>query len=134
MRLYPWFFLPAGIVAQEDDVPAISYTTSEQDTGLTWIDGKAIFQKTIVFGALPNNTNKDVDHDITTIEECIFIEGYAQNAEAATPELQWIPVIHRSSSTNGIGVSCGTTQVRIQAAGNFSVYEECHITLYYTKV
>ena len=38
----------------------IDYSTSEQNTGRKWIDGKDIYQITIDFGALPNTASKDV--------------------------------------------------------------------------
>jgi len=133
LRYFPPFFLFHGQAVTEVPSAGIDYELTEQDTGLLWINDKSIFQKTINFGALPNNTFKDVAHSITTIEEVIFLEGYAQNAEA-TEQLEWIKLGHRSSGTAGTGTSCGVTNLRVLAAGNFSVYEECHITIYYTKV
>lgn len=61
-----------------EDLPqysgGVNYSTSEQDTGLKWIDGKSIFQKTITFtvtggGYISNPTG------ITGIETLIKHEG-----------------------------------------------------------
>ena len=39
-----------------------SYSTDEVKTDEKWIDGKPIYRKTIICGALPNNTTKNVAH------------------------------------------------------------------------
>lgn len=42
------------------------YSTSEKIVG-SWVDGKPLYQKTINFGAGPNNTTKNVAHGISNI-------------------------------------------------------------------
>lgn len=34
---------------------ALNYSTTEQDTGVTWIDGKAVYQKTVPFDSSTGN-------------------------------------------------------------------------------
>ena len=48
----------------------INYTTAEQDTGLKWIDGKTIYQKTVDVGSMPDTTptTKFVAHGVTGID------------------------------------------------------------------
>ena len=46
-----WY--PVGL--GQGSVSSISYSTLEQDTGLLWIDGKHIYQKTIAGNAVPSN-------------------------------------------------------------------------------
>lgn len=43
-------------------VPLLNYSTSEQDTGILWVDGKKIYQKTIQFDTTVGNT---VNIDLT---------------------------------------------------------------------
>jgi hypothetical protein len=49
----------------------LNYTLNEQDTGITWIDGKKVYQKTVDFGALPDGTQtnkaKSVAHGIVNL-------------------------------------------------------------------
>jgi len=52
------------------------YSTDEKVVGV-WIDGKPLYQKTINFGTLPNNTKKAVAHGISNIEKVISIDGSA---------------------------------------------------------
>lgn len=51
------------------------YSTNEVDTGKTWIDGKPIYRKVVDCGLLPNNTFKDVSHNISNLDEIINING-----------------------------------------------------------
>lgn len=59
---------------QVDDVPV--YSTTETICG-TWIDGKPIYRKVIDMGALPNATAKDVQHNISNIDNIVHIYGWA---------------------------------------------------------
>ena len=52
----------------------LNYSTSEQSTGIKWIDGKTIYQKTVNFGKGPNNTTKNVNHGISSFSNIIYIE------------------------------------------------------------
>lgn len=52
----------------------INYSTTEQDTGLKWIDGSAIYQKTIDFGTMPSDDEKDVAHGISNLAFVVDVE------------------------------------------------------------
>jgi hypothetical protein len=52
------------------------YSTNEKIIGV-WTDGKPLYQKTVNFGTLPNNTKKAVAHGISNIEKVISIDGSA---------------------------------------------------------
>ena len=43
-------------------------STSEVNTGFTWVDGSPIYKKTVNFGVLPNNTSKQVAHNIQNVD------------------------------------------------------------------
>ena len=129
---YPPFFLP-GLQLGIGIVPSqLDYSETEQQTAVKWIDGKDIYQKTINFGAIPNNTTKTVAHSITTIEELIFIEGYAENAEGG--DNRWIKLSFINTSSQFMRVSCGLTNLVVKSVGDLSIFEECYMTLFYTKV
>ena len=94
----------------------ISYTTSEQDTGLTWHDGSSIYQKTVNFGALPNSTSKSVAHGITGLDIVISVEGWFKDS---APE--YVPIVfNASSSANDIGTYLDATNIIIITAKNRS--------------
>ena len=111
-------------------MPAIGdYSTSEQNTGFTWIDGNAIYKKTIHFGALPNGAEKSVASGITDFDVLVDAVGIAFRADKTS-------IILPSAATTGnnnvemyinknlqIVINCGT---------NRSAFD-CYVTLYYTK-
>ena len=51
----------------------INYSTDEQDTGLTWIDGKKIYQKSVEVN-IPNTDFPIIQHNITGLENVINYE------------------------------------------------------------
>lgn len=73
----------------------VDYSFIEQDTGLKWIDGKSIYQKTIDFGSMPVGQEKDVSHGITDLAFVVDLEFIVYN----TNEVQWrlMPSISRGN-------------------------------------
>lgn len=112
-------------------VPAIGdYSTSEQDTGFTWIDGKTIYKKTINFGTLPNSTSKSVAHGISNLGILIKFEGVASNSSGRRLPL---PILYEpSSAAFNTQLDCTNTSITIVTARNQSEYS-AYVTLYYTK-
>ena len=66
-----------GEVIYPQTISDMDYSTSEQDTGCKWIDGKKIYKKTISLGTLPNATTKSVAHNISHLNFPVKIEGFA---------------------------------------------------------
>lgn len=70
----------ATISVDDDDfdlyAPMHNYSTTEQDTGLTWIDGKKIYQTTFVKDSTNiSGTLVTIDASALNIDECINIYG-----------------------------------------------------------
>lgn len=107
------------------------YSTTEQDTGCKWIDGKHIYKKTIDFGTLPNNTRKYANANIQNLDKIIKIEGIANGAGNAAP----LPLVYLSNdSAYNAEVSFDYNSGRVQIGTNrdrSSYY--AYVTLYYTK-
>lgn len=102
-----------------------SYSTSEADTGTTWIDGSPIYKKTIDTGVLPNNASKTVQHGVgTNLKRAIKIEGYAYS-----PNLG----INMSIPDNEIKVQVAGVDIEIYTSADLSMFTESYVTLYYTK-
>lgn len=107
------------------------YFTSEKNTGVKWIDGSAIYKKTINFGALPNATNKTVAHGITNLSRVIKLEGYSyRSSDSVTYP---IPFSSNVNVVNNIGVTVTSTDIDLGTGSDRSNITECYITLYYTK-
>ena len=54
-----------------------NYSTSEVDTGYTWINGDHVYKKTYSTGALPNNAENNIPHGISNLKRVIKVEGFA---------------------------------------------------------
>lgn len=101
------------------------YSTSEQIAGV-WIDGKPIYEKTINFGALPNNTQKTVNHNISNLDwvvkvECFAKDAYGNRLSVPTP------------STNPVTLNVRNTDILVVTTSDRSSYTQTYCTIYYTK-
>jgi hypothetical protein len=97
------------------------YSTTEQIIG-RWIDGKPIYQKTIDFGALPNNTTKLIQHNITYLKDVVGISGFLLKSD--------ITVCIPNDTTPGLwrdGIYLGISTISDNTQYNG------YITLTYTK-
>lgn len=104
-----------------------NYSLNEQNTGFTWVDGKSIYKKTINTGQLPNNTFKNVSHDISNLDTVICFEGFAWSTGQITP----LPFT--ASSPYLIEVSANSTSVQIYTFTDKSSFTSSYLTIYYTK-
>lgn len=102
-----------------------SYSTSEVDTGVKWVDGKSIYKKTINFGGLPNNTTKVVAHGVTGISNVIDFNGISYNGTV------YIPIQYPSTSL--IFTYVNATNVEITTTSNRTTYTVTYVTIWYTK-
>lgn len=108
-----------------------TYSTKEQAVG-TWIDGKTIYRKVINFGALPNATKKEVQHNISNISNFTKIEGIAiRNDE--TKFTQSLPLVYKNTEMfYNTALAVDNTTIEIQTAGDRSMFNG-YVTLEYTK-
>ena len=122
----------AGIGSQNIDFTTFgsNYSTTEQNTGYTWIDGSPIYKKTVNTGVLPNEAVKDVPHGITNLGHFIRLEGLAWTiANLSFP----LPFSSRLGVPNQIEVSVGPTVITIETGMDRTPFTSSYITLYYTK-
>jgi hypothetical protein len=115
----------------------LNYSTSEQATNRTWIDGRTIYQKTIDFGALPNTTSKSVAHNITSLDFCIAWEAIAYDTTGGAAGNTEYPLAAANTAAlaNQIQIQIDTTgaNVNIRTGTNRSTFYG-YITLFYVKV
>ena len=111
-------------------VPTVHYSTSEQVIG-TWIDGKSLYEKTINFGALPNNESKKVNHNIANVKRIWIYDGYAFNSVSGyCNQLNLSGTANISSQWYS---GCTDTFVEVRPNSDRTAYDECYITVRYTK-
>lgn len=106
------------------------FSTTETIIG-KWINGKSIYRKVIDFGALPNNTRKQVYHNISNID--IFTNIYGVASTANNVYSYPLPVIYRSSESNyNIEVLASKKYVEMATTEDRSAIT-AYVVLEYTK-
>ena len=110
---------------------AIVYSEVERRIG-EWLDGSALYEKTVDIGALPNNTNKLVAHGISNLNEIIEMKGFARNTSGGT--YTFLPLPYATQITAQIIAlsAIDKTNVRITTGNDRSAYSG-YVTLRYTK-
>lgn len=105
-----------------------SYSTSEVDTNMKWIDGRTIYKKTIEWGAMPNATRVNKNGQFPNNATIINIEAIAMSSTAAhnMPYIYdaIVDTVFVGNTTNG--------QLCISTTNDRSTWN-AYITLYYCK-
>ncbi len=115
-------------------VPGLDFSATEQDTGQKWTDGKAVFQKTISLGTLPNGPvldTKSVAHGIAAIDTVVHQRVAA--AQNASPF--YIPLPRSAKETQNalqLDVFLDGTSIIISTVTDYSGYTG-FLTVWYTK-
>lgn len=73
------------------------YSTSETLIG-KWINGKSIYRKVIDFGALPNNTQKNLNHNISNVD--MFTNVYGIAYTSGYVYTYPLPLMYKGSDSN----------------------------------
>lgn len=105
------------------------YSTSEINTGKTWIDGKTIYRKVVDTGTLPDQNTKSVAHNISNLDRIIHIEGFFyRSSDGMTRSFNFI---YGSNSTFA-GVQVDNTNISIYASWDTNA-NGSYVILEYTK-
>ena len=106
-------------------VGMLNYSTSEAWTGLLWLDGKKIYQRTINFGVLPNAATANVAHGIANISYVTSINLQASGSG------YFASIFVSATSTNNIGCYVNGTDIFVETGSNRSSWS-AYVTLQYT--
>ena len=122
---------PSPWVTQDDIVMSSlnfgNYSTSETNTGFTWIDGKPIYKKTIEYSGGIASGNNSISHGISNLKIVVNKEIFGYRSSDTTTAM--LPMW---AQTNQIGNwTCNANTVQINST--FSWTDVIYITLYYTK-
>lgn len=108
---------------------AMSYSTSEVNTGKKWIDGKDIYSMTFNVGNLPNNTSKVINFSIPNLNDIIKVYGIANTTNIVLP----IPYTSPDNTERiSVYVAKAWGNITVNTSSNMSTYYGC-IVLEYTK-
>lgn len=125
-----------AVTAQKIDFATLAfgnYSTAEVNTGFKWIDGKAVYKKTINVGAMPNATSKLVAHGITGIDIVLSIYGAAASTTAFIPLPYVIGSAVSADIYYQIDLSVQGDSIRVRSGANSTAYTRSFVTLHYTK-
>lgn len=118
-----------GEVIYPQTISDMDYSTSEQDTGCKWIDGKKIYKKTFSF-TLANAEATTVNHGINNFGLLIRYEGtVVQSDTKKVPIPRTLANLNYQIGLEGIT----TTSFEIDVGNNGPRGKQAYITLWYTK-
>ena len=124
-----------AVTAEKIDFSTLAfgnYSTTEQDAGFTWLDGKKIYKKTTNTGALPNNTSKEVSHGITNLGEVVKIEAIAYRND--NHQWQLLPLVYNGGDTPfNCELYVNATKIGLVTTQDRSMFGSSYVTVYYTK-
>ena len=113
-------------------IDLVNYSTSEEATDATWIDGKTIYKKTISLGSLPNSGGKDVAHGISNLDTVVDFSGTGlRSTDNARFHLPSAPVANAGVSSS-ISVTVQPSIVQIYCGTDRSNITG-YLTIWYTK-
>lgn len=106
-----------------------SYSTAEQATPFTWIDGKRIYKKTFSF-TLANAESTTINHGISNFGILIKYEGSALSSSTkSVPIPRTLTNINYQVGLEGVT----TTSFEVDVASSGPRGKQAYITLWYTK-
>lgn len=112
--------------------PPMIYSYEEREVGV-WVDGKPLYQKTIDFGTLPNNTTKTVAHNINSVNGQSFCKIEVIVSTSTTGYSTFQRVHDRDVKYQAFWEVTSTDIICYSRENDNSGYVRCFITLYYTK-
>lgn len=106
----------------------MDYSTNEVNTGAKWINGAAVYKKTIDLGSLPNNAVKAVAHNISNLGFVIDVQATASDGTNRIV----IPATATTGTASQVAIYIDGTNINITSGNDRSAYSG-YATLYYTK-
>jgi hypothetical protein len=113
------------MVIQRRRKPMSKLSRAEQDTGVLWIDGKHVYQKTILLGSL--RVAQHV-HGVVNIDTMVNLHGAATDKRGNYIRL---PHVDAQAIGNQIGLSVGPQFINVSTGADYSTYWG-HVTMRYT--
>jgi len=104
------------------------YSTTEQNTGRLWIDGKTIYRKEINLGSLTDTTPKHVPHGIANLSTVISLTGFATNGTIFLP----LPLARYNNFASQIGLFANMTEIVVEPGNDRTAYTG-YVVIEYTK-
>ena len=118
-----------GEVIYPQTISDMDYSTTEQDTGCKWIDGKPIYKKTFSF-TLANAEATTINHGISNFGLLIKFEGsVVQSGTKNVPIPRTLANLNYQIGLEGVT----TTSFEIDVGTSGPRGKQAYMTLWYTK-
>ena len=117
-----------SVKAVKDAITTTIVTGEEYETGRV-IDGKKEYGKRINFGALPNNTAKEVDIGLTNI---VFTKAFEVIAYKSGVAIS-LPLVSATAISSNIYIAIINNKINITTKADYSSYTNCFVDIYYSK-
>lgn len=116
-----------------------TYSTTEQVVG-TWVDGKPVYEKTILIGNVARNNNVSVSSGISNIDKVIELKGFGEQiadnsswADYNTPQ-GFIPIPNYRSTSYYCGIAISSSNnIGINLTSDYQRLDNCYAIIRYTK-
>lgn len=108
------------------------YSTTEQKTPFTWVDGKPIYKKTFSFMTSGSNTNTPVSHGISNLGVLVNCSGMLFQSSTQRQPIPRVVADNNSGYNIGIG-DINNTQFTLLVGTNVAKGVQAYVTLWYTK-
>ncbi len=119
-------------------IGGVSYSMEEQDTGLTWVDGKKIYQKTIKLNKPTALGATTTPHGIANLQRIVGWENNFSRKPNANETHFYafnFTVVGTNAYNSCLFANPTSIVLAIEAAGGqyiVDTYESCYVTLRYT--
>lgn len=107
----------------------MDYSTSEINTGAKWVDGSAIYKKTISIGAVNTNSSAVIAHGISSFATFVKSEAWGSFGNTSSGYF-WFAIPW--SGSNYVSLTVDETNVTVESTIGNNI-TSCYVTLYYTK-
>lgn len=110
----------------------INYSTEEQLTSATWVDGKPIYYKTVALNI--SGGMQDTAHGISNLGYVVDIRG-ACHVSFGSGKSGFFPYAYPETQGGWLSCSVSDTYITITSAGQSGVAPmgTSYVTIYYTK-
>lgn len=114
------------------DVDDWNYSTTEQKTGGTWIDGKPIYKKTFSFTTNGSSASTAVQHGISNLDVIVDYNGMLKQSSTQRQPIPRVVADNNSGYNIGVG-DISNTQFTLLVGTSVAKGVQAYVTLWYTK-
>ena len=114
----------------------IDYSENEQDTGIKWIDGKPLYQKTVYREEVISGTQADISLGIENVENIMLSNGSYFHTDSTTAmfSFPYIPTSIDYAVGGYFNITAADTSLSVRVGSGYSgKVQKLAITVLYTK-